>query len=174
MRQQSLFTYIPHPRLARRKQEKPPQTADERIGLNGRIGLFITEKVGTMVCAYVFAALAFVSFWAAIKTGDPVIIVAWISQTFFQLVLLPVIIVGQNIQGRVTDKRAIMTYEDAEAVLHEAQQIQSHLAVQDEQLMRTVESMERTAQTLALIAAHLGLAVAEAVRPADGATGTGS
>ena len=57
--------------------------------------------------------------------------VQWISQTFLQLVLLSVIMVGQQVIGRASDERAINTYNDAEAVLHEAQQIQAHLAVQD-------------------------------------------
>ena len=39
--------------------------------------------------------------------------------------------VGQQVIGGVSDERAIETYNDAEAVLQEAQQIQAHLAVQD-------------------------------------------
>ena len=53
------------------------------------------------------------------STGDRLVIVAWIAQTFLQLVLLPVIIVGQNIQAKAADGRADQTYNDAEAVLHE-------------------------------------------------------
>ena len=63
-----------------------------------------------------------------------ILLVAWISQAFLQLVLLPIIIVGQNIQARAADKRSESTYKDAEAVLHEAMQIQAHLAEQDRQL----------------------------------------
>ena len=59
-----------------------------------------------MWCAYVFAALALVSLPAAIISGSPIIIVGWIAQTFLQLVLLPVIIVGQNIQAAASDDRA--------------------------------------------------------------------
>jgi len=50
------------------------------------------------------------------------------------LVLLPVIIVGQNLQGRAADKRSEQTYKDAEAVLHECLEIQRHLAEQDQRL----------------------------------------
>ncbi len=39
--------------------------------------------------------------------------------------------VGQQVIGGVSDTPAIETYNDAEAVLHEAQQIQAHLAAQD-------------------------------------------
>ena len=79
------------------------QSPNKPMGLrtvNKRIALWVTEKVGTMWCAYAFAILALVSLPDAIKTGNPVVIVAWIAQTFLQLVLLPVIIVGQNIQAK--------------------------------------------------------------------------
>jgi len=55
----------------------------------------------------------------------PIIIVAWIAQTFLQLVLLPIIIVGQNGQAAAADERSMATYNDASAVLEEAKQIQA-------------------------------------------------
>lgn len=58
----------------------------------------ISSGVGTMWCAYIFTALALVSLPASIATGNPVVVVAWIAQTFLQLVLLSVILVAQNIQ----------------------------------------------------------------------------
>jgi len=56
-------------------------------------------------------------------------------------VLLPIIIVGQNIQATASDKRAEDTYKDAEAVLHEAVEIQKHLAVQDEAITEIVNTL---------------------------------
>lgn len=69
-----------------------------------RIGAVITKGVGTMVCAILFAVLALVSLPAAIKTHDPIVIVGWIAQTFLQLVLLPIIMVGQNQMSRKHDE----------------------------------------------------------------------
>ncbi|MCC6961284.1 MAG: hypothetical protein IT301_15675 [Dehalococcoidia bacterium] len=69
-----------------------------------------------MWCAYVFAALALVSAPAAFKTGDMVVIVGWISQTFVQLVLLSVIIVGQNVQAAATEGRAEADHRTLDAV----------------------------------------------------------
>jgi hypothetical protein len=109
---------------------------------NSRLALLITIGVGSMWCAYLFMVLALVSFPAAIKSGDVIILVAWISQTFFQLVLLPIIIVGQNIQGEAADKRSQQTYNDAEAVLHEALQIQMHLTEQDQHLARQDQRLQ--------------------------------
>jgi hypothetical protein len=78
-----------------------------------------------------FTLLALVSAPSAFKTGNQLIIVAWIAQTFLQLVLLPIIIVGQNVQAAAADARSQATYEDAVAVLEEAKQIQAHLEAQD-------------------------------------------
>jgi hypothetical protein len=139
------FIHVPHPRVAQRKHEKPPQTADERVGINGTIGKFITGIVGTMWAAYLFALLTLVSLPAAISSGDKIIIVAWIAQTFLQLVLLPIIIVGQNVQGRAADKRAQQTYSDAEAILQECIQLQAHLQAQDAILDDVVRRLERAA-----------------------------
>jgi hypothetical protein len=136
----SLFEYIPHPHVAGRAKQGPVKVADQHpqgtgfARLNTWVAVKITAIVGTMVCAYLFMALTLVSLPSALSSGNLLIIIAWIAQTFLQLVLLPIIIVGQNVQAAAADKRAEQTYNDAEAVLHEAQQIQAHLAVQDKAL----------------------------------------
>jgi hypothetical protein len=131
----TIFDHIPHDRTRDRLGGTAPPPAkvdDERVGLNGKIGLFVTTIVGTMWAAYIFTLLALISFRSAISSGNKIIIVAWIAQTFLQLVLLPIIIVGQNIQAKAADKRSEETYRDAEAVLHECVQIQQHLTAQDQ------------------------------------------
>ena len=135
------FVHQPHPRIAERKKAGPPKSADENVGLNGRVALVVTTVVGTMWCAYAFAILALVALPSALKSGDPLQLVQWISQTFIQLVLLSVIMVGQNISSRASDKRAEMTYKDAEATFHEAEQIQSHLKAQDDALNGLLEKV---------------------------------
>jgi hypothetical protein len=141
----TLFEHEPHPRIAERRRTGPPKVADQRLGgtgpiarLNARFGLFVTLAVGTMWCAYLFTLLALVSLPAALGTHNKLIIVAWIAQTFLQLILLPIIIVGQNVQAAAADKRAEETYKDAEAVLHEANEIQKHLLAQDAVLERLI------------------------------------
>lgn len=74
--------------------------------INTHVAVGITKVVGSMWCAYVFALLALISLPAAINSHDPIIIVAWVAQTFLQLVLLPIIIVGQNVQAAASDARA--------------------------------------------------------------------
>ena len=63
---------------------------------NQKIATKITRFVSTMWCAYIFAGVALISLPAAIKSGDRIIIVAWVAQTFLQLVLLSIIMVGQD------------------------------------------------------------------------------
>jgi hypothetical protein len=124
------FDRVPHPRIAERRTAGPPKKADAVVGFNGRLALLITTVVGTMWCAYAFAVLALIALPSALGSG-PLAIVQWISQTFIQLVLLSIIMVGQNILGTAADRRAEMTYKDAEATFHEAEQIQAHLKAQD-------------------------------------------
>ena len=124
------FEHIPHPHIAARKKSGPPKTTDESVGLNGKIALILTTTVGTMWCAYAFALLALVALPSALN-GGLLAMIQWVSQTFIQLVMLSVIMVGQNILGKASDKRAEMTYDDADATFHEAEQIQTHLKEQD-------------------------------------------
>ena len=48
--------------------------------------------------------------------------------------LLSIIIVGQNVLAAAADKRSEATYEDADAVLHTACDIQKHLEAQDAEI----------------------------------------
>ena len=99
---------------------------------NAWLAVKISAGVGTMACAYAFGVLALISLPAAILSGSLIVIVAWIAQTFLQLVLLSIIIVGQNIQASASDARAEATLNNALAILHEAVELQRHLGEQDE------------------------------------------
>jgi hypothetical protein len=144
----NIFTPVLHPRIEERKRLRPIKVADlmKRGGgpitrFNTWLAVKVTNGVGTMWCAYAFAALALVSLPAAILSGNPVILVSWISQTFLQLVLLSITTVGQNVLAAASDKRAEATYEDADAVLHTALQIQDHLAAQDAEIEKILGSL---------------------------------
>jgi uncharacterized membrane protein len=136
------FVHQPHPRIAARTRVGPPTTVAEHVGVNGRIALALTAAVGTMWCAYAFAILALVVLPQAIN-GGLLPLVQWVSQTFIQLVMLSVIMVGQNILARAADKRSLMTYQDAGATFHEAEQIQAHLAAQDTAINALLDKVEK-------------------------------
>jgi len=131
-----IFTHMPHPHIERRRTHHPPKVADQLPRgnavdrFNTFLALKITGAVGTMWCAYVFAVLALISLPDAVRGGVATTI-TWTAQTFLQLVLLSIIIVGQNVQAAASDERAEATYQDADAVLHTALAIQEHMAAQD-------------------------------------------
>ena len=85
-------------------------------GVNAKIAAFLTNIVGSMWCAYVFAVIALIGLRPALKPGGEGII-AWIAQTFLQLVLLSVIMVGQNVQSEASDVRSQHTYDDTLVIL---------------------------------------------------------
>ena len=155
----SIYAHIPHPHIAQRKKNAPKIASGESsvsgpvTRFNTFLGVKITDAVGTMWCAYIFAALALVSLPDAYKGGTATLI-QWIAQTFIQLVLLSIIMVGQKIAGMATDKRAIDTYNDAEAVLHEALQIQQHLAAQDAFLQRLIDALGERKAAMDAAATH--------------------
>jgi hypothetical protein len=143
------FQPTPHPRVAAHRKAAPVKTADVPTGFNGRIALVLTRAVGSMWCAYVFALLALVALPDAIRAGGLLPLIQWISQTFIQLVMLSVIMVGQNILGTASDRRAEMTYKDADATFHEAEQIQAHLQAQDEALNTLLDKVKSLETALA-------------------------
>jgi hypothetical protein len=148
----SIYHYVPHHRTKEKlehaaqpvKVSEQLPTGNAVTRFNSWLAVKVTSGVGTMWCAYAFAALAFVSLPAAIESHNPVTLVSWISQTFLQLVLLSVIIVGQNVLALAADKRAEATYNDADALLHEVVELQQHLLAQDELLHRLLGAWVRT------------------------------
>ena len=101
-------------------------------GFNAKFAVIITSGVGTMACAYLFALLAFVSLPAILiaanvltKRDVPtfftkpglILIVSWVAQTFLQLVLLSIILVGQRVQSAASDARSLKEFEDTQIIL---------------------------------------------------------
>ena len=135
-----------HPHIAARKVAGPPQHKQAAgTGFNSWLALKITSGVGTMWCAYAFAVIALVSLPDAIHGGRPTII-SWIAQTFIQLVLLSIIMVGQNISAAASDARSLATYNDADAVLHTALQIEKHLESQDAAIASILKTLPTVSQ----------------------------
>lgn len=138
----SLYIHVIHPHVEHRKAHGPVKVADQHptgnavARFNTQLALFITKVVGSMWCAYAFALFDLISLPAAIDAGTAAII-SWIAQTFLQLVLLSVIMVGQNVQAEAADKRSEATYKDTEALLHGQEQLAAHMAAQD-QVLREV------------------------------------
>jgi hypothetical protein len=112
-----MLDHIPHPHLHKRREmmEQHEQRKGEG-GFNNWLAVKITNVVGTMWCAYAFAILALISLPQAIASGTSALI-GWIAQTFLQLVLLSIIMVGQKVAAEASDQQLKQTYLDAEALL---------------------------------------------------------
>jgi hypothetical protein len=107
------------------KRETPYQRFNQAFAVK------VTNVVGSMTCAYVFGVLSLLSLPAVLSAfnafsgvfpnwlikASVIALVAWIAQTFLQLVLLSVIMVGQNVQQMASDARASKTFDDAEVIL---------------------------------------------------------
>lgn len=150
-----IYDYARSARVEERKLVGPVKSRDLRhlnhpnplVRFNAKFGLRVTLVIGTMWMAYIFSAIALFALPDAIKQGTYYVIV-WLSSSFLQLVLLPIIIVGQNIQARAADKRSEDTFRDAEAVLKESEEIQKHLLAQDEVISAILDRLETFATGL--------------------------
>ena len=142
----TIYQHIRHPRITERLADRPVRVRDmlprgSAVNrFNTKVALIITTAVGSMWCAYAFALFDLISLPDAIR-GGPATVVSWVAQTFLQLVLLSVIMVGQNVQAAAADKRAEATFHDASATLHEVAQLQGHLAAQDELLTEIAQKI---------------------------------
>jgi uncharacterized membrane protein len=90
-----------------------------KISWSDRLGLRITAFVGTMLCAGIFAVIAFISLPSILKEHSVIADVAWLAQTFLQLVLLSIIMVGQNQQSARDKTQAEHQYKHQELELLE-------------------------------------------------------
>ncbi len=119
-------------RAARFDPREIKKALGEVEGFNAKVALLITRSVGTMACAYVFCLIALLSLpailiQAGVLTSSDVpkfftkpgliLIVAWIAQTFIQLVLLSIIMVGQSVQSAASDARAEKEFMDTETIM---------------------------------------------------------
>jgi hypothetical protein len=113
----NLLNHVPRLVLAEQVHGRVHGTG--RMGrFNAAVAVRITKIVGTMYCAYVFTLVALVALPAAIQQGSVTVLVNWLSSNFLQLVLLPIIIVGQNVISAAQDARAEADHETL-TVLHQ-------------------------------------------------------
>src|SRR5579872_7072718 len=115
--------HTPHPHIARRKAQGVALTSDEHVGFNGWLAALITKGFGSMWAFYVLVLWLF--DWMFLATAGfsifqydkyPFTFLLFLSN-LVQLWALPVLAVGQQVLSRASDKQALQTFRDAEAVL---------------------------------------------------------
>ena len=102
--------------------------------LNKRIAAGLTARVGTMRTFWYFNVLSLLSLPATLVlvgvfaapahgvlhfflTFGWIYLITWICQNYIQLVLLPALMVGQNLQNAAADARAAKSFEDTELIV---------------------------------------------------------
>lgn len=133
-----IFQHRPHPYRPRNVNDVHKA---ERTGFNQKIAVFLTAYVGTMQTAYGFAALAIIGLLGVLAILNPSVytLIAWLSQTFIQLVLLPVIMVGQNVLNRHAELQADEMFATTQRTYHDLCQAQEHLNAQDQHIIALEE-----------------------------------
>jgi hypothetical protein len=96
------------PRLITSRSVGPQVHGAGAVGrFNDRLAVQITKRVGTMWAAYVFAVIGITSLVGAVTNNISLTLLAGgLSSYFLQLVLLPIIMVGQNVISASQDARA--------------------------------------------------------------------
>ncbi len=112
--------YTPHPHQPRNvnKLHKEQLAA---AGINKRIAVGLTKRVGTMWTAYSFAVLAIIGLFA---------------------ILLPIIMVGQNVLGHHAELLAEEQYNTTKKTYADIESIMNHLDDQDASILKIVEKLE--------------------------------
>lgn len=133
----ALFDHEHHP-YQPRNVNLLHEAEQKAAGVNTRIAVALTKSVGTMWTAYTFMGLAIIGLAAILGLLTPIValLVVWISQTFLQLVLLPVIMVGQNVLGRKAELQADEQFNTTMNSFNDIEHIMQHLSAQDAELLR--------------------------------------
>lgn len=133
--------------LSRHKPENVNKKHEKSLGVQDRIALFITTAVGTMYAVYFFALfMAGWMLWQTHTGGQPFDPYPFAFLLFLgnivQLLLMPLIMVGQNIQGRHAQIRADEEYKTTMSSYHDIERILTHLDEQDKELLRQTKMLE--------------------------------
>lgn len=132
----ALYQHTAHahrPRNVNRVHRQEQETA----GFNTRVAVWLTKNVGTMQCAYIFAGIGIGSL-VGVATNNVVLAAVFgsLSSYFLQLVLLPILSVGQNVLGRHQELQADEMFKTSQRSFHDIEEIMAHLSAQDAELLK--------------------------------------
>ncbi|HXZ05085.1 MAG TPA: hypothetical protein VEH81_09640 [Ktedonobacteraceae bacterium] len=133
--------YKPHPHQPR-NINLVHKAEQEASSFNTRFAILLTKGVGTMACAYLFAFIAILGFPLLPFGSLATQLVQWTSQTFIQLTMLSVIMVGQSVLGRKAELQAEESYNTTMKVYADISTIMKHLDDQDALILKIVEKLE--------------------------------
>jgi len=143
----TLYEHIKHLHTPRNVNDTH-KAEQEASGVNTRVAVTLTKAVGTMWMAYLFTVLALVGLFGLLGWLNPFVflLATWVSQQFAQLVLLPIIMVGQNVLSRHSELQAEEAFQTTMKSYHDTEQIIEHLNKQDEKILEILTRLD-TQQT---------------------------
>jgi uncharacterized membrane protein len=117
------------------------------LGMQDRIALIMTTGIGTMYAVYFFAV--FMAGWMLWQTyfihkpfdPFPFAFLLFLGN-IVQLLLMPLIMVGQNIQGRHAEIRAEEEYKTTMTSYKDIEHILGRLDSQDQELLKQTKLLE--------------------------------
>jgi uncharacterized membrane protein len=137
-----------HVRPPRHQPRNVNEIHNQRLGIQDRIALTVTTAVGTMYAVYLFAVWMGVwMLWQGYmghKAFDPYPFAFLLFLgNIIQLLLMPLIMVGQNLQGKHSELRAEEEFQTTQSSYHDIEAILKHLDDQDQQLLRQTKLIEQ-------------------------------
>lgn len=143
-----------------KKKRKPPRNVNkefvERLSKLDKFAVFITERVGTI--GFFILIFIWTVCWlgwnlfapTALQFDPPMGFVLWLFiSNLIQILLMPLIMVGQNLQGRHAEARAesdleinIKAEQEIEVILHHLEYQNAILVAMMEKLGVTVEKIK--------------------------------
>ncbi len=119
--------------------KNPNEIHRSHLSAMDKMALSVTNTVGTM--GFVFACVILVAIPLIFNSALP--IVQYISSGILQLILLPLILVGQNLQGRHAELRAQHDFETNVKAEKEIETVLLHLEKQDEMMLEILKRIEQ-------------------------------
>lgn len=137
----------------RHKPENINRRHQQSLSFQDKIALFITSAIGTMYAVYVLAL--FMVGWMLWQTKFshhpfdpyPFAFLLFLGN-IVQLLLMPLIMVGQNLQGRHAEIRAEEEFNTTESSYKDIEQILLHLDKQDKQMKKQLDLLIELSQSI--------------------------
>lgn len=132
--------------------------AAERLSFNDRLAVWIAAHTGSMICAYIFAGIGIGSLVGVLTNNTLLALLCGsFSSYFLQLVLLPILALGQNILGRHAELQSEEQYTTTQRIFSDSEELVAHLHAQDDLALKQQERMQHVEELLLLLLEHLGV-----------------
>ena len=137
-------------KVLRKPLIKPKEREKNDVSNLDKLAIFITQNVGTM--GFFLIIFSWTALWLSWNTLGPVQsrfdpfpgFVLWLFiSNMIQIFLMPLIMIGQNLQSRYTDRRAENDFEVNVKAEREIETILLHLENQNQLIIKILDKIEK-------------------------------